>query len=109
MSSANPTARFSSLVPQPFGPRWLRAWLSRHQHPINFYLHMIGIPLTILALPALLLLEWAWMLGLFIGGYLLQFLGHGIEGSEIGELMLLKRWLFRSAPPMAANAAAHRE
>jgi uncharacterized membrane protein YGL010W len=75
-------------------------WLERHPHPSSFILHMIGIPLTILgvlfvpiyltllSLPIFLL-----ALALFIGGYLLQFLGHLLEGTDPGEIIYFKRKL----------------
>lgn len=76
---------------------WLaRAWYSwrvRHQHPVNFLLHGIGIPLTLVALPCLLM-GWWWTAGLLLlGGYVLQFLGHALEGNDPGEVILVKRTL----------------
>ena len=43
---------------------------------------------------------WRWDLwwrptGLLVGGYLFQYLGHVIEGSPMGELMLIRRLLGR--------------
>ena len=88
----------SRWVPQPFGPGWLREWLKRHQHPISFALHMVGIPMTIAAVVPLLiditsLGMWALAALLFLGGYALQFLGHAIEGNDAGEMILVKKWL----------------
>lgn len=81
-------------------PAWLQNWLDRHQHPVSFWLHMLGIPLTILALPlaAWQLAEWRWDLwwrpAALIGlGYFLQFVGHLIEGNDMGEVILVKRAL----------------
>jgi len=82
-----------SWVPRPFGPRWLRNWLARHQHPVSFVLHVIGIPMTIAALPFLIMGEYWWMLGLFLGGYFLQWVGHKIEGNDVGEIIPIKRLL----------------
>lgn len=83
-------------------PRWLQNWLDRHQSPVSFWLHMIGIPLTIAAIPLAIwqLYEWRWDLWwrpalLLAGGYLLQFIGHLIEGNDMGEVILVKRWLGR--------------
>ena len=67
------------------------AWRTRHRHPLNYALHLVGIPLAFLSLPLLLVLPWEWCLGLFAGGYFLQWLGHLVEGNDIGELMPLKR------------------
>lgn len=85
--------------PQP--PAYLvQEWLARHQHRGSFVLHMIGIPPTILGvlmIPVYLYLRsfplFLLALALFVGGYLIQFLGHALDGSEPGELMFLKRKL----------------
>ena len=84
------------LPPDPLVQHWLR----RHQGYTSFILHMIGIPptilgvlfvpiyLTLLSLPIFLV-----ALALFIGGYLLQFAGHAIEGTDPGEIIYFKRKL----------------
>ncbi len=54
---------------------------------------MVGIPLTIIAVPFAFWGEWLWAVGLFFGGYALQFLGHAVEGNDAGEWLLVKRWL----------------
>ena len=78
----------------------VQQWLNRHPRPISFILHMIGIPPTILgvmfvpiylillSLPIFLL-----ALALFVGGYVLQFLGHLLEGTDPGEIIYFKRKL----------------
>jgi hypothetical protein len=83
-------------------PGWLSNWLLRHQHPASFWLHMLGIPLTIAAIPLALvqLAESRWDLWwrpvvLLVVGYLLQWLGHKIEGNDMGEIILLKKILGR--------------
>ena len=83
-------------------PRWLSNWLERHQHPVSRALHLIGIPLTLaaVALAAAQLYQWRWDLWwrpatLLIAGYLPQWIGHRIEGNDMGELILLKKWLGR--------------
>src|SRR6476646_1091460 len=83
-------------------PVWLSNWLERHQHPLSLTLHIIGIPLTLgaLVLGAIQLFQWRWDLwwrpaALFAGGYLLQWIGHRIEGNDMGELILVKRALGR--------------
>jgi uncharacterized membrane protein YGL010W len=61
---------------------------------------MVGIPPTILGVlvlpvglgamsPSILLLAVA----LFVGGFLVQFLGHVFEGTDPGEVILIKRRL----------------
>ena len=43
-------------------------------------------------------------LALFLGGYMVQFLGHAIEGTDPGEIILLKR---RLGLPYVDIAPAH--
>lgn len=69
-------------------------YLQRHQHPLNQALHLAGVPLTFLVSAVLLWNGLAgWACGAFIGGYLLQFAGHWVEGNDAGEVVLLKRAL----------------
>ncbi len=72
----------------------------RHQSPLSFWLHLVGIPLAvagaILGLwqlyEGLWDLWWRPVLLLFIG-YLLQWIGHRHEGNDMGEVILIKRSL----------------
>jgi uncharacterized membrane protein YGL010W len=75
-------------------------WLERHRNPVSFALHMVGIPPTILAvllIPVyvycLSIPVFLFALGLFVGGYLIQFLGHALEGTDPGEVIFFKRKL----------------
>jgi hypothetical protein len=84
-------------------PAWLARWLERHQSRASFRLHVVGIPLTILAvlLAGYQLYLWRWDLwwrpGLALAiGYLLQYLGHLHEGNDMGEVILIKRLMGRS-------------
>jgi hypothetical protein len=83
-------------------PVWLRNWLERHQHPVSFYLHLVGIPLAVggVLLAVVQLCQWRWALwwrpaGLVLVGYILQIIGHWIEGNDVGEWILVKRLLGR--------------
>lgn len=83
-------------------PAWLRNWLERHQHPASLWLHAVGIPLAVACVPlaAAQWMEGRWDLwwrpaALLAGGYLLQWLGHRIEGNDMGEVIVVKRWLGR--------------
>ena len=94
---------------------WLTNWLQRHQNPVSRTLHAIGIPLTVAAvvLAGVQLYEWRWDLwwrpaGLLAGGYLLQWIGHRIEGNDMGEVILVKRALGRPYVAVAARYA-HRD
>jgi len=89
-------------------PRWLDNWLARHRNPISFWLHMVGIPLTIAAIPLAIvqLRDGRWDLwwrpaALFVGGYALQWIGHLIEGNDMGELILFKK--LRGKPYVAIS------
>lgn len=86
-------------------------WHERHRHPASLALHVLGIPPTIagvlllpiytalVSLPVFLL-----ALGLFVGGYLIQFLGHAFDGSEPGEVAYLRRRLARAWSGRRAGA-----
>jgi hypothetical protein len=69
----------------------LRNWRERHQHPFNFTIHLIGIPLTVVGVVLLFLYPWFYGVGVFILGYALQFLGHAIEGNDAGEWLVIKK------------------
>src|SRR5262249_39411623 len=92
MSDAKPTGLFARRPLR----RALRNWRERHQHPVNFALHLVGIPL---ALTGVVLFfawpwdEWYWGVGAFVLGYLLQWLGHLVEGNDLGEWAGIKRML----------------
>jgi hypothetical protein len=85
----------SHLVPSPGGPPWLRRWLGRHQHPVSFYLHLAGIPMTLAAVPLAAHRRWRRAAGLVGRGYTLQFLGHLVAGNPPGEVAALRRRLAR--------------
>ena len=80
----------------------LASWFERHQHPLSLVLHFVGIPLTIIAL---VLAVWQLAAGrwdlwwrpvsLLVLGYLLQWLGHCIEGNDMGEIILVKKKIHR--------------
>jgi uncharacterized membrane protein YGL010W len=65
--------------------QWVAQYASSHQHPMNRLCHSIGIPLIVTSIgmfvggvfyrPLLL-----WAIGLFVVGWILQFVGHGFEG-----------------------------
>ena len=64
---------------------WIAQYARSHQNPINRICHTLGIPLIVLSLPLFLLSLWVeglWpvALGLFVGGWLFQFVGHAVEG-----------------------------
>jgi len=81
-------------------PTWLATWMERHQHPACRVLHALGIPLTVVA-AVLLAIQvvwgprgwWCLAAGLLLIGYFLQWLGHCLEGNEMGEIIVLKKCL----------------
>src|SRR2546421_11691581 len=54
---------------------------SKHRHPLNRLCHTIAIPMITIAWP-LFFFRWRWALALFITGWILQFVGHAIEGNQ---------------------------
>lgn len=69
---------------------------------MSFWLHIVGIPLTIAAvvLAGWQLYLWRWDLWwrpvvLLAVGYSVQIIGHWHEGNELGEWILVKRLLGR--------------
>lgn len=58
---------------------FLESYRRTHQHPANRALHAVGIPLIVLSLP-LALFRWRVALAVFVFGWILQFLGHALEG-----------------------------
>jgi hypothetical protein len=77
-----------------FAGRVRQNWLTRHQNRFNFAIHLVGIPLALLVAPALLVfLPWYWAVGSFVLGYFFQWVGHRVEGNDVGEFIPLKRLL----------------
>lgn len=86
-----------------------RNWLERHQHPVNFWIHLVGIPLALAGVVLLIWEEWAWGGAALVAGYALQWVGHRVEGNDVGELVPLKRLLglpVVTVVPRPANAPA---
>lgn len=50
-----------------------------HTHPMNRLTHSFGIPMIVVAIP-LAFVNWKIALGLFVVGWILQFIGHAYEG-----------------------------
>ena len=84
-------------------------WIERHRDPRSFVLHLLGIPGTILGV--LLIPVYAMLLSMpvfglalaaFVGGFVLQFLGHALDGTEPGEIKGLRTWWARRREARAA-------
>ncbi|GIK17328.1 MAG: hypothetical protein BroJett003_22920 [Planctomycetota bacterium] len=83
-------------------PSWLDNWRMRHRHPVSLWLHLLAIPMLPVAgvLVIVQLIDGAWTLwwrpaGLFTLSYLLQWIGHRLEGNDMGEVILIKKFLGR--------------
>lgn len=66
-------------------------WAVRHRNKINYALHLIGIPLTVAAIPLLITVSVSAAALALVGGYALQFAGHVVEGNKAGEQLLIER------------------
>ena len=97
----------------------LRNWLQRHRHPFNFWIHLIGIPLAVAGV-VLFFFSWPWGLAAFVLGYVLQYVGHLVEGNDVGEWAGIKRmsglpyvsiaprWQQNAEPPAPADRTSSR-
>lgn len=74
------------------GPAWfVRDYLSRHRNPWNRALHLVGVPIAPVGSAYLLARGRAGEArNALVVGYALQWLGHRIEGNEVGEWILVK-------------------
>lgn len=80
---------------------WIDEYSESHQHPINKLTHQFGIPMIIvsifLVIPSFFVSGmWRFALGLFVFGWILQFIGHYFEGKP-PEFMKDYRFLFVGA------------
>jgi Protein of unknown function (DUF962) len=70
-------------------------YFSRHTNNWNRALHVVGVPLApFLFLYLLATGQLYRAAAAFVAGYLLQWIGHTIEGNEVGEVILAK-WIAR--------------
>jgi hypothetical protein len=96
-----------------FANRARNNWLGRHQTPANFWIHTVGIPVALAGVPLLFLTDWYWGVGALVLGYFLQWVGHCIEGNDVGEFIPIKRALglpvIAIAPQHTAKYSAPRE
>ena len=64
---------------------WVAQYATSHQNPVNRLCHTLGIPLIVVSLVAgvaAIFFHWLWVYaaGLFVFGWILQFIGHAFEG-----------------------------
>jgi uncharacterized membrane protein YGL010W len=80
---------------------FMENYKEKHKHPLNKLSHSIGIPMIVVSLP-LFFYNWKWALGLFVMGWIFQFVGHAIEGNQpaffknpmyllVGPMWLMRR------------------
>ena len=82
----------------PTHSEWTARYSQSHRHPVNQMCHLLGIPMIAVSLPlalaALFLPElWRVALALFVIGWVLQFIGHAVEGKP-PEFLRDWRFLF---------------
>lgn len=89
-----------------------------HEHSSgwNKFLHAIGIPMIFAGIVLLILLKWTWGAGFFVGGWILLFLGHQIEGNHpaffqglvyllVGPIWVAKEvWMFLTGAGRARSS-----
>jgi uncharacterized membrane protein YGL010W len=105
------------MICPPLSPsRLVENWVERHQGPTSFVLHMLGIPPTILAILLIPIYAYClsfpvflFALALFVCGYLVQFLGHALEGTDPGEVIYFKRKLGMNYVDIAPSRRSRRE
>ena len=79
----------------------------RHAHPVNAFLHIIGVPAAFTGIYFLFCGKLSLALSLLVAGYFLQYLGHEAQGNEVGEITLIKSILKKksaTAPDHALSA-----
>ena len=59
---------------------WIALYSASHQHPVNRFCHTLGIPLIVVSLVLAAAGLWRIAVGLFLVGWILQFVGHAFEG-----------------------------
>lgn len=86
-----------------FAAKARRNWLDRHRVAFNFWVHMVGIPVAVAGMPLLVLAPWYWGVGAIVFGYFLQWVGHRVEGNDVGELIPIKKALGMKTVAVAAG------
>ena len=76
---------FSAMLGGLTSEEWIARYARSHQHPVNRMCHTLGIPTLIVSVAVFLIgfhyhRLWPWALGLFVTGWVLQFVGHAFEG-----------------------------
>jgi len=64
---------------------WIQRYSASHEHPVNRVCHTVGIPLIVLSLPLFAVAPfvagfWRLPAAMFVFGWILQLVGHVVEG-----------------------------
>jgi len=89
--------------------QWIDNYKRDHTHPVNRATHAVGIPVIVLSLP-LALVSLRLSAALFLGGWVLQFIGHAFEGKApsffrhptfllVGPVWWVRKMLGRTGSP----------
>ncbi|MFN0032219.1 MAG: Mpo1-like protein [Flavobacteriales bacterium] len=75
---------------------WISEYGQSHRNPVNRFFHTVGIPSIVVSLLMLIASPfvsglWPYALGLFVFGWVCQFVGHWVEGQPPE---FLKDWRF---------------
>jgi uncharacterized membrane protein YGL010W len=60
--------------------QWIAEYSQSHQHPVNRFCHTVGIPVIVVSIAIGAAGFWRIALGLFVLGWIFQFVGHAFEG-----------------------------
>jgi uncharacterized membrane protein YGL010W len=91
---------------------FIEEYKAKHRHPLNRLSHSFGIPMIVVSLP-LFFFSWRWALALFVAGWVLQFVGHFIEGNQPAffrnpvYLLVGPVWLARRALSIIGVGKSH--
>ena len=82
----------SQLEGLPAKARWaVVRYCQQHAHPVNAVLHVAGVPMVGVGLWRLATHRPGEGWTLIFLGYLFQWVGHSIHGTEVGEVTLAKK------------------
>ena len=78
--------------------QWIAQYATSHRNPVNRVCHTIGIPMIAASIPLFLVCMvrpgfWPFPAGLFVVGWIFQFVGHAFEGKP-PEFLTDWRFLF---------------
>lgn len=82
---------------------FIETYKAKHRHPLNKLCHSIGMPMIVVSLPLFFFLNWRIALVPFVLGWVLQLVGHAIEGNQPAffknpvYLLIGPLWLIRKA------------